>query len=127
MIGDRHDDVIERQRRLQRDQAPPEHVLVHAPARGDAALVAEEREAEKPRLVDQALAAAIGAALDAQLIEERAREAAHRALAAPQLVVEVEHRGDEPGPQLKRAAAHARARRRLAWRRAPAAPRARNA
>ena len=31
MIRDRDDDVIERQRRLQRDQTPPEHVLVPSP------------------------------------------------------------------------------------------------
>ena len=109
MIRDRDDDVIERQRRLQRDQPPPEDVLVPSPARDDAALVAEIGEREKARLVDQSLAAAIGAALDAQLMEQRSREAAHRTLAAPQLVVEVEHRGDEPGTQMKRAAAHARA------------------
>src|SRR5262249_34089073 len=60
----RNDDVIERERGLSSAEPAPQHVLVELATRLHGALVAEEGESEKTRLVDQSFAAAIGAALD---------------------------------------------------------------
>ena len=59
-------------------------------------------------------AAAVGAALDAQLAEERPREAADSALPPLQLIVEIEHRGNQTRPELERRAGHPRPPRSLA-------------
>ena len=50
------------------------------------------------------LAAAVGARHRVELVEERAGEPPDRLLTALQLVVEIEHRRDEAGPQLERRA-----------------------
>ena len=63
-IRHRNHDVGERKIGLPVDEQAPEHVLVHRPARRHAAFVAEKREAEEARLMDQTLAAAIRPALD---------------------------------------------------------------
>ena len=61
--------------------------------------------------MNQTLAAAIGAALASQLVEERLGESPDRPLPPVQLVVEIEHRRDETGAQRKWRAGHSRARR----------------
>ena len=106
MIGDADNDVIEWQRRLRRQERAPEGMLVDRAGRRDRALVGEEREAEKRRLVDEPFAATVGAALDAQLVEQRARKPAHRPLPPLQLVIEVEHHGDQTRPKLEWSAGH---------------------
>ncbi len=110
MIRDRDDDVIEREVGLRREKRRAKHVLVEDVAARDRPRVAEEGESQKRGLSNQPLAAAIRAALDAKLVEERAREPPDRSLPAAQLVVEIEHRRHEPGPELKRRAAETRPR-----------------
>jgi hypothetical protein len=110
-IRHRNHDVGERKIGLPVDEQAPEHVLVHRPARRHAAFVAEKREAEEAGLMDQTLAAAIRPALDAQLIEQGSREAPDGALTPVQLVVQVEHRGNQARSQLKWRSGHPRARR----------------
>src|SRR6185503_12388826 len=70
MVGNGNDDVVVRQRGLPSEQYAPEAVLVEGARRRDGALVGEEREAQEAGLVNETVAAAIGAALTPQLVEQ---------------------------------------------------------
>ena len=75
--------------------------------------------------MDQSLAAAVGAALDAEFVEERPREPADAALPQSEFVEEPQELCHQAGAEFKWRAAHARPRRGRAVRRGRAAPRAR--
>src|SRR6266849_334436 len=80
VIGDGHHDTVEWQHHLSLEQPPLELVFIEAAARGNAPLVPEKRESEETCLVDETLAAPIGAALHPELIEKHTRKAADVAL-----------------------------------------------
>src|SRR5262245_32991012 len=85
-------------------------MFVHAAGVDETALVREKRESQKAGLMDETLAAAVGASFGPQLIEQRFRETPDRSLPAMELVVELEHRRNETWTKRKRRAAQARPR-----------------
>ena len=104
-IGHRHNHMIEGCRVPAQEQPVAQPMLVKGAARGGQALVGEKGQAEERGLVYQRLAAAVGAPLDAKLVEERPDEPPDGALPAAKLIVEVEHGGHQARPYLKRWAA----------------------
>ena len=77
-------------------------MLVDAAAVGDPALEGGERGGEKAGLLQQALGAAIGVAAGFQRVADDAVERVDGAAAPPQLVIEPEHRRQQPWPKTER-------------------------
>ena len=101
VVGHGDHEMVERQNRLNGDQDSAKDVLVQAAARGEPALVGQERESEQPCLLDQAFAATVRTAFDRKFPEERARKPPRATQATPKLVVEVEHGRHQAGPRLE--------------------------
>src|SRR5579871_6595361 len=93
-----------------RDELTPEDMLVKTARGSHRAFVGQKRESEKRGLLNQPLAAAIGTAFDAQLVEKGPRETPDSALPASERVVKVQHLGDQTRTQMKRLALHPRPR-----------------
>jgi hypothetical protein len=77
-------------------------VLIDSAAVGDPALKGGERGRQKSGLLEQPLGAAIGVAAGFQRVADDAVERIDRPPAPPQLVIEREHRRQQPWPKTER-------------------------
>ena len=100
-IGHGDDDPPERPCRGVRRQHGAERVLVQRVGGGGTRLVGAERGGQKDRLLQQLLRAAIDVAIRLELVAEVALEIVDRAAQPTDEIVEREHLGDQPGPDLE--------------------------
>ncbi len=105
-VGDRDDDVADRIGGRLGDQPLAQRVLVAAARLAHPALVVAERAGQKPRLRPHPLRRPVDF-VGAQRLVDQLLEPLHLLRLTPQLIVEAQHLGDEPGAELKRQAADA--------------------